>query len=156
MRFLLPFMSALACALAAPAFAAEFALVQDEAGGFVIERSGGAAQKSARGLATIADLVPLLLKDAAAPEKVDFSAGKKLEGTFSIVVEREDGSLGRYKEASDVIIFAAPTSIATSGDITTFAGAVVFALKIDNEGAAAAVQRFETGAISLTTRKKSL
>lgn len=143
-------------AAAQPALAADFALKPSKGGGYVIERSVAAGEKSAHGLATVADLVPLLKEGEAAAEKVDFAAGKKLEGAFTITVGRDDGTLGRYKGASDVIIFTAPDSLATAGDLTTFSGAVVFALKIDNAGSASAVQRFETGAITLLQTRKSL
>lgn len=140
----------------ASALAGDFALKRAEGGGFLVEPSAAATKQSAHGLASIADLVPLLTESAAAPEKVDFDAGKKLDGVFTITVGREDGTLGRYEGASDVIMFAAPQSTATRGDLTTFAGVVVFALKIDNTGAAPAVQRFEQGDIAMTRTRKSL
>lgn len=140
----------------APAMAGEFSLKRVEGGGFIVEPSAAATKKSGHGLASIADLVPLLTESAAAPEKVDFDAGKKLDGVFTITVGRADGTLGRYEGASDVIMFAAPQSTATSGELTTFSGVVVFALKIDNKGTDHAVQRFESGEIALTRTRKSL
>ena len=150
------FSACFAFAAAQPALAADFALKPAREGGFVIERRIAAGEKSAYGLATVAELIPLLTDEAAAPEKIDFAAGKKLDGVFTVTVGRDDGTLGRYDGASDVIIFTAPDSVATAGGVTTFAGAVDFALKIDNAGTAAAVQRFETGAITLSFTRKSL
>ncbi len=143
-------------AVGQPALAADFALRKSEGGGFVIERNGLATKQSAHGLATIAELIPLLKQDGATPEKIDFAAGKKLEGTYTVIVGRDDGTLGRYEGAVDVIMFSAPETMTIAGDLTTYSGAVVFALKIDNAGSAAAVQRFETGAISLALTRKSL
>jgi hypothetical protein len=150
------FASTLCLAAAQPALADGLALKPVEEGGYVIERSIAAGKKSAHGLATVAELIPLLNEEAAAPEKIDFAAVKKLDGVYKVTVGREDGTLGRYDDASDVIIFSAPDSMATTGGVTTFSGAVVFALKIDNAGTAAAVQRFETGAITLSLTRKSL
>jgi hypothetical protein len=124
-------------------------------GGFAIERASPEAKKFAHGLASMAELVSLLRYEAKAPEKIDFTAGKKLDGVFTVLVGRDDGTLGKFDRASDVVIFAAPESISTTGDVTTLWGAVVFALKIDNAGVAP-VQRFETGAITLTQARKSL
>lgn len=145
-----------ALAVAPPVLAADFLLKPATGGGYVIERSAAAGEKSAHGLATVADLIPLLRVSAAVPEKIDFAAGRKLDGAFTITVAREDGTLGRYEGASEVIIFTTPETVATAGDLTTFSGAVVFALKIDNSGSAASVQRFEAGAISLAPARKSL
>ncbi len=146
---------AMSAALAAGA--QDFALKPVEGGGYAIERTGAAAgKKAAHGLATVSDLIPLLMDEAAAPEKVDFTAGKKLDGVYTVIVGRDDGTLGKYEGASDVVIFAAPSSLSTSGELMTLAGAVVFALRIDNAGAPAAAQRFETGAITLTRTGKSL
>lgn len=157
MRFQIPFsIFVFAFGADASALAGEFALKRVDGGGFVVERSAVAQQTSAHGLASIVDLVPLLKDGAAAPEKVDFDAGKKIDGVFTITVGREDGTLARYEGASDVIMFAAPQSAATSGDLTTFSGVVVFALKIDNTGAASPVQRIDSGEIALTRTQKSL
>jgi hypothetical protein len=134
----------------------EFLLKPVTGGGYAIERRAPAGVGAAHGLATIADLVPLLHDEAASAAKIDFTAGQKLDGVFTVLVGRDDGTLGKYEGASDVVIFATPSSLTTSGDLTTLAGAVVFALKIDNAGAASAVQRFETGAITLSRVKKSL
>lgn len=137
--------------------ASSFSLKPLEGGGYAIERGKAPeALKSAHGLATVADLIPLLTDEAATAEKVDFTAGKKLDGVFTVLVGREDGTLGKFENASDVVIFAAPASLTISGELTTLAGAVVFALKIDNASAPAAVQRFEAGAITLTRSRKSL
>ena len=146
----------IAIAVTQPALGADFTLTPAKEGGFFIERNIAAAEKSARGLATVAELIPLLKEDAATPENVAFSAGKKLEGVFTVLVGREDGALGRYEGASEVIIFPAPDSMTTAGDLTTFSGAVVFALKVDKAGKASAVQRLETGAITLSQTRKSL
>jgi hypothetical protein len=157
MRFQISCISAcFAVAAPLPVFASDFLLKPSTGGGYVIERSAAEEKKSAHGLATVADLISLLRVSAAAPQKIDFAAGKKLEGAFTITVGREDGTLGRYEGASEVIIFTVPDTVETAGDLTTFAGAVVFTLKIDNSGTAAAVQRFETGAISLAPAGKSL
>lgn len=150
------FSACIAFAAAPPALSADLLLKRSEGGGFVIERSIAAGAKSAHGLATVSELIPLLKEDAAAPEKIDFAAGRKLDGVFTIVVGREDGTLGRYEAATDVIIFTAPDSLATSGALTTFSGAVVFTLKIDNAEAVSSVQRLETGAVSLSLTRKSL
>jgi hypothetical protein len=142
---------------AAAGAAGDYLLKPVEGGGYLIERSAApAAAKTTRGLATVADLVSLLDGDAAAPENIDFTAGKKMEGVYTVLVGRSDGSLGKYERARDVIIFAAPSSLTTRGDLTTLTGAVVFALKVDNSGAPGAVQRFETGVISLTRARGSL
>lgn len=137
--------------------AGDFTLKPVVGGGYSIERKGlPGAPKTAHGLATIADLVPLLADDAAAPEKIDFTAGRKLDGDFTVIVGRDDGTLGKYEGASDVVIFAARSTLSEVGDVTTLSGAVVFALKVDNSAAPAAVQRFESGAITLTRARKSL
>lgn len=134
-----------------------FALRQIEGGGYAIERAAGQTESSSvHGLASMADLASLLQKDAAAPSKIDFAAGQKLDGIYTLLIERSDGTLAKYERASDVIIFAAPSTLAQRGDITTLNGAVVFALKIDNAGATTAIQRFETGAISMFRTKGSL
>lgn len=134
-----------------------FLLKPIEGGGFAIERVlDSDSQKSVHGIATVAEIVTLLKDEAAAPEKIDFAAGQKLEGVFTVLVGRDDGTLGKFERASDVVIFAAPSSMTTVGDVTTLSGAVVFALKIDNANAASPVQRFETGAITLTRARKSL
>lgn len=156
------FITALAAAsigatAAAAGEARGFLLKPVNGGGYAIERNSGPdAPQTAHGIATIADLIPLLERDAGAPEKIDFTAGEKLEGVFTVMVGREDGTLGKYEGANDVIVFAAPASRSTRGDLTTLSGAVVFSLKIDNAGAPVAVQRLETGTITLTRARKSL
>lgn len=135
----------------------DYALRPVAGGGYAIERKAAPdSVKKALGLASIAELAPLLAADAAAPEKVDFTAGKKLDGVFTVLVGRDDGTLGKYEGASDVVIFAAQSTLSEVGDVTTLSGAVVFAIKIDNAGAPAAVQRFEAGTIALTRASKSL
>ncbi len=135
----------------------QYTLKPVEGGGFIIEqREPQAKQKAAIGLAAVADLAGLLTDASAPSTKVDFTAGKKLEGVYTVLIGRDDGTLGKFENASDVVIFAAPSSMTTTGDLTTLSGAVVFALKIDNAGGPAAVQRFESGAITLTRTRKSL
>lgn len=156
----------LLCALAALSAGADaaaadepsgFALKPVEGGGYAIEPNQSAvAAGPPHGLATVVDLIALLKSEAAAPEKVDFTAGKKLDGVYTLIVGRDDGTLGKYERVSDVVIFAAPTSLTVTGDLMTLSGAVVFAMKIDNPGAPSAVQRLETGAITLKRARKSL
>ncbi len=146
----------LAAFMVAPAFAAgapdQWRLVKVEGGGFAIER-GGVEPVAAAGIATIKEIVPLLTEQAAA-EKVDYSNGVKFDGVFSVMIGREDGTLGKYEGASDIIAFAAPETMKTISGVTTLDGAIVFALKIDNRPRA--VQRFERGVITLTQTKKSI
>lgn len=139
---------------AAPAFAADtpapLRLIPVEGGGFAIER---APSVESHGLASVAEIAPLLTAEMQKGEKVDYSSGVKFEGLYTILVGREDGTLGKYERASDVIAFVAPKSLAKAGAVTTLDGAIVFALKVDNKNA---VQRFERGVITLTEVKKSL
>ncbi|NWG92903.1 MAG: hypothetical protein HXY21_10435 [Parvularculaceae bacterium] len=145
------------CLAAAPALAAgksaPLRLVPVDGGGYAIERDVGAKWVEAKGIATVAELVPLLSAEAVKGEKIDYSNGVKFEGVYTILVGREDGTLGKYEGASDVIAFAAPETTAKTGAVTTLDGAIVFALKIDNKRA---VQRFERGVITLTEMKKTL
>jgi hypothetical protein len=142
---------------AAPALAAEKAaplrLVPVDGGGYAIERETGAKSVEAKGIATVAELVPLLTAEAVKGEKLDYSNGVKFEGVYTILIGREDGTLGKYEGASDVVVFAAPETMAKSGAVTTLEGVIVFALKIDNRRSA---QRFERGVITLTETKKTL
>ena len=141
--------------LAAPAFAGEPAaplkLIPVEGGGYAIERDA-VAPLEAKGIATVAEIVPLLSAQANA-EKVDYANGQKLDGVFTVIVGRDDGTLGKYEGAVDIIVFAAPKSLTQVKGVTTLEGGVVFALKIDN---ARAVQRFERGVITLTQTKKAV
>lgn len=152
-----------AIALAAATFFAGIAVAADaapplrlvpvEGGGYQIERDAGTAKVEAKGIATAAELAPLLLTEAVQGKKIDYSNGVKFEGVYRVLVGREDGTLGKYEGASDVIAFVAPETMAKAGAVTTLDGAIVFALKIDNKRA---VQRFERGVITLTEMKKSL
>jgi hypothetical protein len=148
---------ALLCLAVAPALAAEKAvplrLVPVDGGGYAIEREAGVKSVEAKGIASIAELAPLLSAEAVKGEKVDYSNGVKFDGVYTILIGREDGTLGKYEGASDVIAFAAPETMAKAGAVTTLDGAIVFALKIDNKRA---VQRFERGVITLTETKKTL
>lgn len=148
---------ALFCLAVSPAFASEkpapLRLVPVEGGGFAIEREAGAKPVEAKGIATVAELVPLLTAEAVKGEKVDYSNGVKFDGVYTILIGREDGTLGKYEGASDVVAFVAPETMAKAGSVTTLDGAIVFALKIDNQRA---VQRFERGVITLTEMKKTL
>jgi hypothetical protein len=148
---------ALLCLAAAPALAAEktapLRLVPVEGGGYAIEREAGVNSVEAKGIATVAELAPLLSAEAVKGEKVDYSNGVKFDGVYTILIGREDGTLGKYEGASDVIAFAAPQTMAKAGAVTTLDGAIVFALKIDNKRA---VQRFERGVITLTEMRKTL
>jgi hypothetical protein len=119
-------------------------------GGFAVE--GGPADRQRPGLASAAELVPLLMGQPNA-ERVDYGNGVKLDGVYTITVGREDGAVRKYKGATDIIIFADPATLAQTEGVTTLEGGVVFALKIDNQRS---VQRFERGIIALTQTKKSL
>lgn len=149
------FILALAAFTAAPLAAAEkpapLRLVPAEGGGYAIEATG-AAPVEATGIADAAALAPLLAATDG-PDKVDYANGRKVDGVFTVTVGREDGTLGRYERATDIIVFAAPKSLNTVNNVTTLEGGVVFALKINN---ARAVQRFEKGVITLTATTKSL
>ncbi len=145
--------------IAHAADAGGFLLKPVEGGGFVVERTAPAVKApavKAHGLATISDLATLLRDQAGAPEKIDFSNGSKIDGVYTVMVGRADGTLGKYERATEVIVFAEPQSITATGDVTSLSGAIVFALKIDNSGASAAIQRFESGDITLTRTRKSL
>lgn len=157
MRHFAIFLLAAAPAFAAVAIAGEapaaFRLVPVEGGGYQIERDAGVKPVEAHGIASVAEIVPLLAAEALMGEKVDYSNGVKFEGVYTILVGREDGTLGKYESASDVIAFVAPETMTKTGKVTTLDGAIVFALKIDN---ARAVQRLERGVVTLTETKKSL
>lgn len=141
---------------AAPALAGEqpapLRLVPVESGGYAIERDSGVEPVEAKGIASVAEILPLLA-DQPGAEKVDYSNGRKFDGTYTITVGREDGTLGKYQGASEVIAFVAPKTLLKTGAVTTLDGAIVFALKIDNKQS---VQRFERGLITLTETRKSL
>jgi hypothetical protein len=119
-------------------------------GGYEIER--GAASGAAAGLASAAEIAPLLANQPVAA-RVDYSNGVKLEGVYTVSVGREDGTLAKFEYATDLVAFAAPDTMFRSGGVTTYDGAIVFALKIDN---ARVVQRFERGVVTLTRMRKSL
>jgi hypothetical protein len=143
--------------VALPAFASEPAapirLVPVEGGGYAIERDAGVAKVEATGIASVAEIVPLLTAEAAKGEKVDYSNGVRFEGAYTILVGREDGTLGKYEGASDVVAFVAPETMTKTGKVTTLDGAIVFALKIDNKRS---VQRLERGVITLMQTKTSI
>lgn len=145
----------IAALAAAPAFAGDataWKLTPIKGGGFAIERAEAAGKVAATGLANAAELAPLLA-DQPAPAKVDYSNGVKLEGVYTIGVGREDGTLAKFENATDLVAFAAPETMFRSGGVTTYNGAIVFALKIDN---ARIVQRFERGVVTLTAKGKVL
>lgn len=138
-----------------PAIAGEataWKLTPIKGGGYAIERSTEAGALATKGLAGAADIAPLLASEPAAA-KVDYSNGVRLEGVYTIKIGREDGTLAQFDGATDLVAFAAPETMFRSGGVTTYNGAIVFALKIDN---ARLVQRFERGVVTLTAKGKAL
>lgn len=150
MRFaIIVFLFAISSALAAPKEV--YRLIPIEGGGFVIEYAT-AERLHPKGIAAAMDVVPFLARQPEA-EKVDFRNGMKLDGVYTIIVGREDGTLGKFEGASDVIAFAAPDTLVEVNGVTTMDGGVVFALKIDNKRA---MRRFERGTITLTQTTKAV
>lgn len=146
---------AIAAFAAAPAFAGEapkLTLTPLKDGGYAIERASEPGKPAPKGLASAAEIAPLLASEPAAA-KIDYSNGVKLEGVYTIGVGREDGTLAKFENATDLVAFAAPETMFRSGGVTTYSGAIVFALKIDN---ARLVQRFERGVVTLTAKGKAL
>lgn len=156
MRPILPFL----LLFALPAFAAGSASALKiralEEGGYAVERAPAGVTEISGGIAELSELAPILAAALPNAEKIDFSKGVKLEGIFTITVGREDGTLGKYEEATDVFVFARPDTLNTVQKITTLDGAVVFALKIDNTPNGVPVQRLEQGVITLTPDDKSV
>jgi hypothetical protein len=146
----------IAALFAPPALAEEpppaLMLTPLQGGGYGIERGGAPGEVAPKGLASAAEIAPLLAREPAAA-RIDYSNGVKLDGVYTVSVGREDGTLAKFENATDLVAFAAPETMFRAGGVTTYEGAIVFALKIDN---ARVVQRFERGVVTLTRMRKSL